>query len=125
LSILDGKTVYASFMQGNKFSQYVAKSTDFGRTWKKKLVENLKRGTDKDILAVRGQDVYLVYNAVMKIYASVSHDGGRTWKQYQISAPTTNSKLGWSLPSGGSSISRAMLTSPGAVTNGMESLQER
>jgi BNR repeat-like domain len=98
---VDGTTVYASFMQGDKSSQYVAKSTDFGRTWKKKLVENLKRGTDKDILAVRGKDVYLVYNAVMKIYASVSHNGGRTWKQYQISTPTTNSKLGWSLPSGG------------------------
>ncbi|MEA2506681.1 MAG: hypothetical protein QOH48_1299 [Actinomycetota bacterium] len=98
---VDGKTVYASFIQGNKSSQYVAKSTDFGRTWKKMLVEHLKRGIDKDILAVRGPDVYVVYNAVMKVYASVSHNGGRTWKQYRISAPTTNSKLGWSLPSGG------------------------
>ncbi|MEA2509351.1 MAG: hypothetical protein QOG21_1433, partial [Actinomycetota bacterium] len=98
---VDGRTVYASFMQGKKSSQYVAKSTDFGKTWKKVLVETLQRGTDKDILAVHGSDVYLVYNAVMKIYASVSHDAGRTWKTYRISAPTTNSKLGWALPSGG------------------------
>ena len=53
------------------------------------LVEPLERGTDKDILAVRGQDVYLVYNAVQKIYASVSHDGGKTGdaqghREYQL-----------------------------------------
>jgi hypothetical protein len=79
---------------------YVAKSTDFGQTWKKMLVEPLQRGTDKDILAVRGPHVYLVYNAVMKIYASVSHDGGQTWSFNKI-VSNTNSKLGWSLPAGG------------------------
>jgi len=97
---VDGSTVYAGFMMGDKSSQYVARSTDFGATWTPVLVEPLQRGTDKDILAVRGQDVYLVYNAVMKIYASVSHDGGQTWATYQIVA-NTNSKLGWSLPFGG------------------------
>ena len=49
---------------------------------------------------MRGPHVYLVYNAVMKIYASVSHDGGKTWSTYPI-VGNTNSKLGWSLPSGG------------------------
>jgi hypothetical protein len=79
---------------------FVAKSTDFGETWDAVLVESLQRGTDKCILAVRGPDVYLVYNAVQKIYASVSHDGGKTWT-FQRVVSNTNSKLGWSLPSGG------------------------
>jgi hypothetical protein len=97
---VDGRTVYTAFMMGDKSSQFVARSDDFGQTWKPVLVESLERGTDKDILAVRGPHVYLVYNAVMKIYASVSHDGGKTWSTYPIVA-NTNSKLGWSLPSGG------------------------
>jgi len=97
---VDGRTVFTAFMMGDKASQFVARSADFGQTWTPVLVEPLQRGTDKDILAVRGQDVYLVYNAVMKIYASVSHDGGQTWATYPI-IHNTNSKLGWSLPSGG------------------------
>jgi hypothetical protein len=95
-----GRTVYAAFMQGSKSSQYVARSDDFGKTWSARLVENLNRGTDKDILAVRGQDVYLAYNAVQKIYASISHDGGKTWTLNHV-VSNTNSKLGWSLPGGG------------------------
>ena len=98
---VDGKTVYAAYMMGDKASMFVAKSTDFGATWKPVLVESLQRGTDKDILAVRGDYVVLVWNAVMKIYASVSHDAGQTWKTVKLSSPTTNSKLGWALPSGG------------------------
>lgn len=102
---VDGRTVYAGFMRGDKSSMFVAKSTDFGETWNPVLVESLQRGTDKCILAVRGQNVYLVYNAVMKIYASVSHDGGGTWTSRSI-VSNTNSKLGWSLPSGGAVDSR-------------------
>jgi hypothetical protein len=97
---VDGRTVYAAYMLGDKASQFVAKSTDFGRTWTSVLVESLQRGTDKDILAVRGDDVYLVYNAVQKIWASVSHDGGKTWSLNHVIA-NTNSKFGWSLPGGG------------------------
>jgi hypothetical protein len=97
---VDGRTVYAAFMLGDKSSMHVAKSTDFGQTWRTMLVEPLQRGTDKDILAVRGPHVYLVYNAAQKIYASVSHDGGTTWALRKI-VSNTNSKLGWSLPAGG------------------------
>ena len=97
---VDGKTVYTAFMLGAKASQYVARSDDFGATWRPMLVEPLERGTDKDILAVRGDDVYLVYNAVQKIYASVSHDGGETWATHKVIA-NTNSTFGWSLPAGG------------------------
>jgi hypothetical protein len=102
---LDVRTVYAAFMLGDKSSQYVARSDDFGATWAPVLVEPLERGTDKDILAVRGRDVYLAYNAVQKIYASVSHDGGRTWSLHRV-VSNTNSKLGWSLPGGGAVDSR-------------------
>jgi hypothetical protein len=96
----DGKTVYASFMQDNKGSIYVGRSDDFGQTWRTVLVEPLQRGTDKDILAVRGGDVYVVYHTQQKIFASVSHDGGATWSFNNL-VGTTNSTLGQSLPSGG------------------------
>jgi hypothetical protein len=96
----DGHTVYASFMQNNKSSQYVARSDNFGRTWRAMLVEPLERGTDKDILAARAGNVYLVYHTQQKIFASVSHDGGRTWSTHNL-VGTTNSDLGVSLPSGG------------------------
>jgi hypothetical protein len=97
---VDGRTVYAASMEGNKSSQFVSRSDDFGETWQRMLVEPLERGTDKDILAVRGPDVYLAYNAVQKTYVSVSHDGGETWRLHHVVA-NTNSKLGWSLPGGG------------------------
>ena len=87
-------------MQNNKSSQYVARSDDFGATWKTMLVEPLQRGTDKDILAARAGDVYLVYHTQEKIFASVSHDGGKTWSTQNL-VGTTNSSLGVSLPSGG------------------------
>lgn len=103
---VDGRTVYTGFMMGNKSSMFVAKSTDFGATWEVDLVEDIERGLDKDILAVRGDDVYLAYNSVQKIYASVSHDAGDSWSTHLISTPTTNSELGWSLPSGGAIDSR-------------------
>ena len=96
----DGRTVYTSFMQNNKSSQYVARSDDFGTTWRTVLVEPLQRGTDKDILAARAGNVYLVYHTQQKIFASVSHDGGATWSTDNL-VGTTNSTLGVSLPSGG------------------------
>ncbi|TME81589.1 MAG: hypothetical protein E6I45_07970 [Chloroflexi bacterium] len=97
----DGSTVYASYMQDNHSSQYVAKSTDFGVHWTTMLVEPLSRGTDKDILAVRGPAVYLVYHTLMKIFVSQSHDGGATWTTDNLLNGTTNSQFGQSLPSGG------------------------
>lgn len=96
----DGSTVWAAYMQADRASMYVARSADLGATWTPMLVEPLQRGTDKDWLAVRGPDVYLVYHTQQKIFASVSHDGGASWS---LDRPidNTNSAYGVSLPSGG------------------------
>src|SRR5947209_20484958 len=90
----DGMTLYASYMQNNQSSQYVARSTDFGTSWSTMLVEPLSRGTDKDILAVRGPDIYLVYHTLQKIFVSQSHDGGAQWTTQNILGGTTNSQFG-------------------------------
>ncbi len=97
---VDGKTVWASFLQNSKSSIAVMKSTDFGQTWTgPTIVENLQRATDKDILAVRDTTIAVAYNAVQKIYASISHDGGQTWTTQLINNGST--QQGWSLGGGG------------------------
>ncbi len=97
---VDGKTVWASFLQNNKSSIAVMKSTDFGQTWSgPTIVENLQRATDKDILAVRGQTVAVAYDTVQKTYASISHDGGQSWTTHLIN--DGGNQLGLSLAGGG------------------------
>src|SRR6266849_936066 len=97
---VDGKTVWASFLQNNKSSIAVMKSTDFGQTWSgPTIVENLQRATDKDILAVRGQTVAVAYDTVQKTYASISHDGGQNWTTHLIN--DGGNQLGLSLAGGG------------------------
>jgi hypothetical protein len=95
---VDGRTVYASFMQNNKSDIIVAKSTDFGVTWSPVIADATNSGTDKPILAVRGQDVYVVYNHSQTIWGAYSHDGGQTFTEVKINQ---NGKLGWSLAGGG------------------------
>lgn len=96
---VDGRTVWASFLQNNKSSIAVMKSTDFGSTWSgPTIVENLQRSTDKDELAVHGQTVVVAFNAAQKIYAAISRDGGATWTTSLISSGSN--QLGWSLGGG-------------------------
>lgn len=96
---VDGRTVWASFLQNSKSSIAVMKSTDFGATWSgPTIVENLQRSTDKDELAVRGQTIAVAFNAAQKIFAAVSRDGGATWTTSLIS--DGNNQLGWSLAGG-------------------------
>ena len=96
---VDGKTVWASFLQNGKSSIAVMKSTDFGQTWSgPTIVENLQRATDKDELAVHGSTIAVSYNAAQKIYASISHDGGQTWTTDLINNGST--QQGWSLGGG-------------------------
>lgn len=95
---VDGKTVYASFMQNNKSDIIVAKSTNFGAKWDFVTADATNSGTDKPILAVRGQDVYVVYNHSQTIWSANSHDGGQTFTEVKVNQ---NGKLGWSLAGGG------------------------
>ena len=95
---VDGQTVYASFMQNNKSDIIVGKSTDFGATWTYVTADATNSGTDKPILAVRGQDVYVVYNHSQTIWSANSHDGGQTFTEVKVNQ---NGKLGWSLAGGG------------------------
>jgi hypothetical protein len=96
---VDGKTLWASFLQNAKSSIAVMKSIDFGQTWSgPTIVENLQRATDKDELAVRGSTIAVSYNAVQKIYATISHDGGQTWTTRLINSGRT--QQGWSLGGG-------------------------
>ncbi len=95
---VDGKTVYCAWLQNNKSDILVGKSTDFGATWSFVLADHTNAGTDKPILAVRGQDVYVSYNHSQTAYVTSSHDGGATFTQVKMNQ---NAKLGWSLGSGG------------------------
>jgi hypothetical protein len=95
---VDGRTVYASWLQDGKSSIAVAKSTDLGATWTVVRANRTNKGQDKPILAVRGQDVYVVYNHSTQMFAAVSHDGGKTFREVKIN---DNGKLGWALAGGG------------------------
>jgi hypothetical protein len=95
---IDGKTVYASWLQNGKSDTVVAKSTDSGATWSVVIADSTQAGTDKPILAVRGQDVYVGFNHAQKVWVASSHDGGATFTNTNVNP---NGKLGWSLASGG------------------------
>src|SRR6266581_1020499 len=95
---VDGKTVYASWLQNSKSLIEVAKSIDFGQTWTTAIANSTNAGTDKDILAVRGNDVYVAYDHSQTVWCSSSHDGGRTWTSVKVNA---NAQFGWSLTGGG------------------------
>lgn len=100
---LDRRTVYASWLQNSKSNTVVAKSTDFGQTWSVVVANSVKNGVDKDVLTVRGNDVYVGYTHAQKIWVSASHDGGRTFTSVNVNA---NAQLGWSL-AGGATIDPA------------------
>jgi hypothetical protein len=97
---VDGRTVWAAWLEKDKSDIVVARSDDFGATWRSKVVDDTNAGTDKPIIAVRGDDVYVAYDQVQTIWVSATHDGGATWTS--VKAQTTGKgKLGWSLPGGG------------------------
>jgi hypothetical protein len=95
---VDGRTVYVSFMQNNKSDIIVGKSTDFGVTWSFVIADSTNAGTDKPIMAVRGQDVYVVYTHAQTTFGAYSHDGGVTFTETTVSK---GGKLGWALAGGG------------------------
>jgi BNR repeat protein len=95
---IDGRTVYASWLQNNKSLIEVAKSTDFGETWTSVIANQTQAGTDKDILVVKGEDVYVAYNHAQTVWVSSSRDGGETVTSAKVNA---NAHFGWSLAGGG------------------------
>ncbi len=95
---IDGRTVYAAWLQNGKSDIVVAKSVDFGLSWSVVTADHTNAGTDKPILAVRGQDVYVGYNHSQKVWVSSSHNGGATFVATNVNS---NAKLGWSLAGGG------------------------
>jgi hypothetical protein len=97
---VDGTTVWAAWLEKDKSDIVVARSDNFGADWTKQAVDLTNAGTDKPILAVRGDDVYVAYNHTQTNWVSSSHDGGVTWKSVKVQ-PTAKGKLGWSLASGG------------------------
>jgi len=97
---IDGRTVYAAWLQNAKSDTVVAKSNDFGATWSVVVANHTNAATDKPILAVRGQDVYVGYNHAQKIWVSSSHDGGATFTSVNANRTHTG-QLGWSLAGGG------------------------
>lgn len=95
---VDGRTVYASWLQNGKSDVAVARSNDFGATWSVVIANATNAATDKPILAVRGPHVYVGYNHTQKVWISSSHDGGRTFTSVNVNK---TGKLGWSLAGGG------------------------
>lgn len=95
---VDGRTVYASWLQNSKSDIAVARSDDFGVTWSVVTADSTQAGTDKPIIAVRGDDVYVGFNHAQKVWVAASHDGGQTFTNSNVNP---NGKLGWSLASGG------------------------
>jgi hypothetical protein len=97
---LDGRTVWASFLQGGVSRIAVVRSTDSGRTWSPaRSVSGRPPGLDKDDLVVRGRTVAIAYDDNRNTWASVSHDGGATWSTHLIFPPDREHHL--SLSAGG------------------------
>ncbi len=94
---IDRSTVFASWLQNNKSDTVVARSTDSGATWTVVTADHTNAGTDKPILTVRGDDVYVGFNHTQKVWVAASHDHGTTFTATQVNP---NAKLGWSLGGG-------------------------
>jgi hypothetical protein len=97
---LDHRTLYASWLQNAKSNTVVAKSTDFGQTWSLAIASRMPNGVDKDVLAVRGDDVYVAYSQAQHLWVSLSHDGGRTFSAISL---TNNPRLRW-VTAGGATL---------------------
>jgi len=82
---MDGRTIWASFLENTNSRIAVVKSTDFGATWSPlRIVSDLPPGLDKDTLVVRGQTIVVGYDDNLNTWASVSLDGGVHWATHEI-----------------------------------------
>jgi BNR repeat-like domain len=102
---VDGRTIWASFLQYSNSVIAVVKSTDFGQTWSPiQIVSTQPPGLDKDELAVRGTTVVVAYDDNRNTYASVTLDGGKHWQSHLVFP--TSSTLSLSLSAGAAIDSR-------------------
>jgi BNR repeat-like domain len=82
---INGRTLWASFLQGTVSRIAVVRSDDAGRTWSApRLVSDRPPGLDKDDLAVRGNVVAVAYDDNRNTWATVSHDDGASWSTHLI-----------------------------------------
>jgi hypothetical protein len=82
---IDGRTVWASFLQNANSLIAVVKSTDFGQTWSSiQLVSTRPPGLDKDELAVHGNTIVVAYDDNFNTWASISLDGGQNWTTHEV-----------------------------------------
>jgi hypothetical protein len=102
---VDGRTVWASFLQYSNSVIAVVKSTDFGETWSPiQIVSTQPPGLDKDELAVRGNTVVVAYDDNFNTFASVTLDGGKHWQSHLVFP--TSQKFSLSLSAGAAIDSR-------------------
>lgn len=82
---VDGRTVWASFLENSKSLIAVVKSTDFGQTWSPlRIVTNRPPGLDKDTLVVRGKTIAVGYDDNFNTWSSISLDGGAHWTTHEV-----------------------------------------
>ena len=110
---VDGRTVYAAWLQNRKSDTVVARSDDLGRTWSVVLADRTNAGTDKPILAVRGPHVYVGFNHVQKVWVALrTTAAGRS--RPRTSTPTASPAGPW--PAAAWWTPRETSTSPGPAT---------
>jgi hypothetical protein len=89
---VDGRTVWASFLENSNSVIQVVRSVDFGRTWSVPVTVSAgPPNKDKDSLAVRGDHVVVAYDDGFNTWASVSTDGGEHWRQRLYSRAVSGS----------------------------------
>lgn len=100
---LDRRTVYAAWLQNSKTDIIVAKSTDFGRSWRSVLASRTPSGADKPVLTVRGKDVFVAYNHEAKVWVAVSHDAADSFGTERVNGVSV---WGWA-QAGGATVDAA------------------
>jgi hypothetical protein len=82
----DQRTVYAAWLQNDKKETVVAKSSDFGQSWSVAIADHSSVESDKPVLAVRGQHIYVGFSRSRKIWVAASHDGGLTFSSTNVNS---------------------------------------
>lgn len=80
----DQRTIYAAWLQNDKRETVVAKSADFGQSWSMVVADRSSTESDKPVLAVRGQDIYVGFSRSRTIWVASSHDGGLTFSSTSV-----------------------------------------